>query len=267
MSRILYIAPTRAHESLIERGLAESMDLGNELDQISFKDGPMHVEYHYYEALMLPRLVQSIIRAEQLGYDAAVLGCFYDFGLHEGREVTNSMVVTAPCESSVLLAASLGDTFSILVGRQKWIPQMRTTVQAYGLASRLASFRSLGLGVLDYHEDEDITAARFEDAGRKAIEEDGAEVIILGCTASDGFYRHLQDRLQVPVIDAGIAAIKRAEHLVELRDAFGWSHSKIGGYEAPPQHEIDAWDLHSPESLADVEASWRRDGEPAPTAS
>jgi allantoin racemase len=253
----LYIAPLWVEERSFAEVDQAALNPGTELTAIGFNRGPRHLEYHYYETLVLPDLVRSIIAAEQQGYDAAIIGCFYDFGLEEGREVSQRMVITAPCESSILLAASLGHKFSIIVGRQKWIPQMHSNVARYGLESRLASFRTLDLGVPDYHKDENETARRFLAAGRQAIEQDGAEVLILGCTASAGFYQYLQGELGVPVIDAAIAAVKRAEHLVDMRDRFGWGISKIGGYESPPAYEIEEYglaDAYEPKDVTDV---WR----------
>jgi allantoin racemase len=258
MSRILYISPVKVDDAHFERDVEACARPGNVVDAIGLARGPRHVEYHYYETLVLTDVVHTIAEAERQGYDAAVIGCFYDFGLQEGREIAERMVVTAPCEASCLLAASLGSTFSIIVGRRKWIPQMRATVGAYGLASRLASFRTLDLGVLDYHADEAETERRFVAAGRRAIEEDGAEAIVLGCTASAGFFARLQEILGAPVIDAAIAAVKQAEHLIELRDRFGWSHSKIGGYESPPAHEIAAWNLREEFGAEEVTARWVR---------
>lgn len=258
MSKLLYIAPGPIGDDPVERGFRSCVREGTSLDAIGFARGPGHLEYAYYETLVLPDLVHTVMRAEEIGYDAAIIGCFYDLGLHACREMTQRMVITAPCESSILLAASLGDRFSIIVGRTKWIPQMRETVSAYGMASRLAGFRTLNFGVLDYHVDEARTARRFEEEARKAVEQDGAEIIILGCTASVGFARQLQDAIGVPVIDSGIAAIKHAEHLVEVRQSQALSHSKIGRYETPPQAEIDAWDLIPNGSLASVEDIWQR---------
>ncbi len=257
MSRILYIAPLRVDEPRGSSSLASTLRPETEMTSIGFRRGPRHLEYHYYETLVLPDLVHTFIEAERQGYDAAVVGCFYDFGLEEGREVTSNLVITAPCESSLLLAASLGHKFSIIVGRRKWIPQMHSNVVRYGLESRLASFRTIDLWVPQYHEDEEETARRFREQGRKAVQEDGAEVIVLGCTASAGFYRELQDELGVPVIDSAVAAVKRAEELVELRSRFGWSHSKIGGYETPPRTELDGWGLREQYEPLDVTELWR----------
>ena len=255
MARILYLAPVHVDHAGPSAVSADQLRPGNALTRLGFTRGPRHLEYHYYETLMLPDLLHTVVEAERQGYDAAVIGCFYDLGLQEGRELATRMVVTAPCESSLHLAATLGHRFSIIVGRRKWIPQMHDNVRRYGLESRLASFRTIDLGVPQYHEDEAETARRFYEAGRRAVEEDGAEVVVLGCTASVGFYAVLQQRLGVPVVDSAIAALKYAEHLVDLRDRFGWTHSKHGGYESPPDCELEGWGLraqYEPEDVCDL---------------
>ncbi len=140
---------------------------------------------------------------------------------------------------------------------------MKATVHHYGFGDRLASFQTLEFGVLDYHRDQQETTRRFIDAGRRAIDVDGAEVIVLGCTASAGFFRTLQDELGVPVIDSAIAAVKHAEHLIEVRDQFGWYTSKIGGYESPPTAEIEAWGLRDPVRDGDITETWVANRQPA----
>jgi allantoin racemase len=70
-----------------------------------------------------------------------------------------------------------------------------------------------------------------------AIQEDGAEVIILGCTVEAGFSRRLVQGLKVPVIDPVIVSFKYAELLGDLYNKLGLSHSKIYGYESPPKEE------------------------------
>lgn len=256
MARIAYIAPVKAEQSRTVGAFAGALRPENSLTALGFARGPLHLEYHYYETLVLPDLLHTLIALERWGYDAAVIGCFYDLGLQEGRELSQRLVVTAPCESSLLLAASLGHRFSIIVGRRKWIPQMQENVRRYGLESRLASFRAIDLWVPQYHADEAETARRFHEAGRRAIEEDGAEVLVLGCTASAGFYAELQAALGVPVIDSALAAVKHAEYLVELRDRFGWVHSKVGGYEAPPVRELEDWDLARQYGAETIQNLW-----------
>ncbi|RKL64034.1 hydantoin racemase [Thermoanaerobacteraceae bacterium SP2] len=205
--------------------------------------GPQHLEYHYYEALVLLDILNKIKKAEKDGYEAAIIGCFYDPGLREAREITKKMVVTAPAEASMHIASTLGHKFSIIVGRNKWVPKMMENVVNYGFKDRIASFKAVGLGVQDFHKDEKNTEMLLKRAAKEAVENDGAEVIILGCTMQFGFYKELQEYLGIPVIDAIFAPLKYAEFLMEIKNKFNWTHSKIGYYESPPIEEIKAWKL------------------------
>ena len=222
---------------------------------MSFPRGPNHVEFHYYESLLLLDILHAIKKGEKEGFDAAIIGCFYDPGLREAREITERMVVTAPAEASMHIASTLGHTFSIIVGRNKWIPAMHENVVKYGFKDRLASFKSVDLGVLDFMKDVNETNRRLTEAAREAVEKDRAEVIILGCTAQLGFYQELQNLLGVPVVDVAIAALKYAEFLVEIRDRFAWGHSKKYGYESPPLKEIEDWKIADQYGLGDL---WKK---------
>lgn len=242
--RILYINPvgTKVFDEEMKRILNEASD-GNEVEVLSLRRGPWHLEYHYYEALVLTDMLHLIKQAENEGYDACIIGCFYDPGLREAREITEKIVITAPAEATMLTACSLGDKFSIIVGRKKWIPQMMSNVVSYGLKDRLASFKAIEMGVLDFQKKHEETKRRQYEAAKEAVEKDGAEVIILGCTAEFGFWKYLQEKLRVPVLDAVITPLKYAEYLATLKAKFGWIHSKIGGYESPPMEEIEKWGL------------------------
>ena len=96
---------------------------------------------------------------------------------------------------------ALGNTFSILVGRRKWIPKMTENVRMYGLEHAMVSMRAVDLGVHDFQshaESED----RLMETGRRCVEEDGAEVPMRGCTAGFGFPGTMQEALGVPVPDS-----------------------------------------------------------------
>ena len=205
-------------------------------------DRPHHLEYHAYEALVVADIVRLSYQAANQ-YDAIVIGCFYDVGLREAREVSRRAVVTAPCQSATAIASNLGNTFSVLVGRRKWIPKMRENVHLYGHAHRLVSMRPVELGVHDFQVDHQRTCDSLLREGRKAVQEDGAEVLILGCTAEYGFHEQMQKELGVPVIDAVLAPFKYAEFLTELAGRFGWFPSRMWGSQAPPDEEVAEWGL------------------------
>lgn len=227
----------------IKKYLNEYKDRNTELEVRSLAVGPKHLEYQFYQAAAGAGILKEVLKAEKDGFDAVVTSCFDDPFLYPAREISKDIIVTAPGESSMHLASVLGSRFSVIVGRDKWIPQMRENVYKYGFGEKLASFRSLGLGVLDFHRDEELTLKKMKEEIRKSIEEDRAEVIILGCSMQFGFYRELQKEFKVPVIDSMIAGLKQAEYLLELKEKTGWSFSRRGLYERPPEKEMEDWKL------------------------
>ncbi|GGN21059.1 hypothetical protein GCM10009021_22900 [Halarchaeum nitratireducens] len=72
------------------------------------------------------------------------------------------------------------------------------------------------------------------EASERAIEEDGAEVICLGCAGMGKLDVELEAELPVPVIDSVGAAAVHAESLVQL----GKTTSKVLTYRSPEPKRI-----------------------------
>ncbi|GED31612.1 aspartate/glutamate racemase family protein [Brevibacillus centrosporus] len=246
-TRILYIDPICSDEDigLFASEFNQIVDSITTVDVVSIgnKPGPLHLEYNCYEVMVMPDIVRIVKQAEAAGYDAAIIGCFYDPALRACREISSKMSIVAPAEASLHIATTLGECVSIIVGRQKWIPEIKENVHKYGFSHKLASIKPLEMGVLDFQQDHQQTMNRIRAAAREAIERDGADIIVLGCTAELGFYRQLQDELGVPVIDVSLASVKYAEFLVNIKKNMSWSHSKKVGYQSPPEHEQKAFRL------------------------
>lgn len=202
--------------------------------------GFTNIEYRTYEALVTRGIIRATRQAAQEGFDALAIGCFYDTALLDAREISGQMAVTGPCIASCEIAASLSNRFGVIIGRNKWRQQMQANIHEYGHADRLCGLYSVGLGVDDFQKDHEETGRRLVAAGRKAVEEDGAEALILGCTMEIGFDREIERVLGVPVIDPSIAALKRAEYAAILRRDCGWLPSRFGSCEAPPEAELAA---------------------------
>jgi len=245
--RILYINPVRDDDPQEMAILTGVVDAQTQLEYRSLGTGPEHLQYKTYRAAILMQLVSMIKQAENEGFDAVIVGCFLDPGLEEGREITEDTLVVGPGEASTHIAVTLGNKFSVLVTHKNAIPEMEAHLKNRGLWDKLATFKSVEIGVLELQQDRQATLRRFREAAKEAIEKDGAEVIILGCTGAHGFFERLQQDLGVPVIDPGIAAVKYAEFLVEIKNRFGCKHSKVGGYETPPRDEILRWELGAAE--------------------
>ena len=245
--RILFINPLgiSAYDAPIAGLLAEIKAPSTTVDVVSLATVPAtsHLEYRAYSALIIADTIKVIREAAQQGYDGAVIGCFYDLALEDAREISSDMVVVAPCQASCQILSNLCNKFSILVGRQKWIDQMHDRVRYYGYEGSLASFRTLDMGVDDFQKDQAVTEERILETARRAVEEDHAEGIILGCTAEFGFFQKVQEEVGVPVIDAVFASFKMAEYLAGLKKQLGWSPSRLWSCQPPPEDEIRKFDL------------------------
>jgi allantoin racemase len=92
--------------------------------------------------------------------------------------------------------------------------------------------------VLDLEKGRDEFVGRMLEKAVEAIEEDGAHVIVLGCTGLAGLDEQVKSGLlhaghDVPVIDPAGISLKLAEALIDA----GLSHSKRT-YPTPPEKQI-----------------------------
>jgi len=196
-------------------------------------------------------IVQNAYRAEKNGYDAFIIGCAMDAGLQEARGLVNIPVVAAT-ESASHLASILGNKFSIITLEPSGVKQLKNIVQSYGLGDKLASVRFPSSFI--EHEPYELMSGGEEGERKfveiataemsKAVAEDGAEALILGCTCGGSLLtvRGIFNIDGAPVIDPVVAVIKTAETLVELQKACGISVCKASIYGAP----LPGWEKEVP---------------------
>ena len=243
MARILWINPvgTDADDASMGAEMRAEAAPTTRVDVCSLPGaGPQHLEWNALSA-MVAGPTMGVIRwaSEQRRYDAAVIGCFYDPFLRGARELAGPMAVTAPAEACLHIAATVGERVSILVGRRKWIPEMHENVVKYGFGGHLASFRVLDMGVDEFQADPETTRQRILAEADSAVRADRADAVVLGCTMEFGFYREVQEKIGVPVIDAVTAPLRYAEFLATLGADHGWRTSRGGGYDSVPPRELE----------------------------
>jgi allantoin racemase len=84
---------------------------------------------------------------------------------------------------------------------------------------------------------------RISQEIQRALEEDRAEAIVLGCAGMTDLAQALSRQHGVPVLDGVACAVKVAEGLVTL----GVKTSKIGGYAAPiSKRYTGQFEIYSP---------------------
>src|SRR6516164_460805 len=178
----------------------------------TLSDGPFGIESQEdVEQVTLPlrRLVEQDNAA-----DAFVIACFSDPGLHVCREATRRPVFGIN-ECGVLTALARGERFGIVAIAAKSVARHRRYLRQMGLADRLAGERPLEMSIAKTASGAG-TLARMEAIGRELVEQDGADVIVLGCAGMARHRRPLEEALGVPVIDPTQAAVAMAIGAVQV---------------------------------------------------
>ena len=186
---------------------------GPSIDCLTLKDGPPGIETQRHVDSVVGPLC-DLIEREGNNTDAFVIACFSDPGLHSARETTTRPVMGIS-ESGITTALTLGEKFGIIAILPKGITRHKRYIRQMGLEGRLAGDRAIGVGVTGLSAEEEVES-RMTAVGRKLIEEDGADTLIMGCAGMARYRHRLEDTLGVPVIDPSQAAVADAIAAVRL---------------------------------------------------
>ncbi|MBM4456357.1 MAG: hypothetical protein FJ011_01120 [Chloroflexi bacterium] len=195
--------------------------------------GPETLESYYDESLAAPHILAAVRQAHEDGYDAIVLAAFCDPAIEAVKEISTIPVYTLE-ETAFSVALLLGNKFSILTEKKHKESVKRQHVRKYGLESRFASVRALNMSVAEITADPERVKQVGREVMRRMIQEDGAEVIILGCASMTGYADELERDLGAAILDPIVVTYKVAEALTEA----GVRHSKIGLYATPAPKKI-----------------------------
>ena len=233
--RIFVINPNTSESMTdhIRRELEKVKGPDTELTVVNPEHGPASIESAYDEMLAGPPTLELVRQANREGYDAVILACFSDPALDAAKEISEIPVIGIE-EASMHLAAMLGHKFSITTAFRSRVPTRDLHVRLRGVESAYASTLVLNMSVLEMDTHPERAKSRILDLARQAVEEEGVEVIILGCAGLAGYAEDVERELGVVVLDPTSVALKIAEALVAL----GLRHSKIGRFAQPPVKEI-----------------------------
>lgn len=215
---------------------------GTEILALNPAAGPVSIEGHYDEAFCLPGLLEETRKGVAAGADAVVVACFDDPGLDACREIVDVPVVGI-CEAAMAAASMVGHGFAVVSTLERAIPIIEALALKYGFERHCKRVRAASIPVLALEEEGGGAAAKVREQVLVAIDEDGAEAVLLGCAGMTDLADALTEETGVPVIDGVAAAVKFAEALVGL----GLKTCKRGAY-APPRVKPYTGDMarHAP---------------------
>ena len=195
---------------------------GTEIEVFIANSGVPYVESSYELHRTEVAVAEKVVEVADAGFDGVVGTAFLDNGLDAARELVDIPVV-GPAKTTLYLAATLADRFAIVMaagdlGKHAW-----ARAKLAGVVDRVVAIPTLEVTVAEFFRQPVRAVALTSEAGRRAVDEHGAQALLLGCGATTGLAAAVSAQLGVPVLDPGLVALKYAEMLVEL----GLSHSKL----------------------------------------
>lgn len=210
---------------------------GTEIVPLTPAFGPSGVDTAFESLLSSVAVMDAVVRFEG-PYDAVILGGFGEHGRDGLQELTEVPVLDI-AECSAQVAMLLGRTYSVVTTLQRSVPAISDRLLLAGLKDRCASVRATGLATLDLESDPRRAFDAVVEQARRAVLDDHAEVICLGCGGMAGLEAAISGELGVPVVDGVAAAVALAEALVRM----GLRTSKVGTYAPPGPKTITGWPL------------------------
>ena len=216
MDKILVINPNSTEA--VTRGIDEAcaplrMSGGPAIDCVTQKEGPPGIETQQHVDGVISPLLSLVLQNEKQ-YAAFVVACYSDPGLHSLREATKKPVLGIS-ECGILTALTLGQKFGVIAILRQSIPRHLRYVGALGVTERLAGELPVGLGVTEL-ADEAKTFGRMVEVAKALRDQQGANVIVMGCAGMARYRKPLQDEIGIPVVEPTQAAVAMAIGRVRL---------------------------------------------------
>ena len=189
---------------------------GTPIRCLTLSEGPPGIEtQRQADFVVSPMLELAAAQDDAAGF---VIACFGDPGLYALRDQTTLPVVGIQ-EAAVMTALTLGQRFGVIAILRASVQRHLRGFGAMGVLDRLAGDRPLGLGVADL-ADADKSLNAMIDTGRMLRDEDGADVLIMGCAGMAGYRAEIESETGLPVVEPSQAAVGMAL----TRIALGLSH-------------------------------------------
>ncbi len=215
--KILIVNPNSSQEmtTSIRQEMERIRRADTKVTVVRVGEAPPSISSVSDEVLAAPGVVRHVHRAAAEGCDAAIIACFSDPGLAASREAAGIPVLGIQ-ETTLHVVASLGRKFTVLTPLAHRVSNRVRDVELLGLTRFLASVRALELSVAETDGDPRRTKERIVQVSRRAIAEDGAEAIVLGCAGMVGYSEELEGKLGIPVLDPTTVTFKVCEGLGEV---------------------------------------------------
>ena len=161
--------------------------------------------------------VHAMAREHLSDHDGVILGVSMDTALASLRKMVRVPVV-GMAQAGLTAACMLSDKVAGLTLGAQMVPLYEALTEDYGFAARVVRWRALEIPAAFVQEGPDAGSAdQLVKACDDLIARDGAGAILLCGAVLSGYGRMIAPRLDVPVVDAIVAATLQTMVLVRLQ--------------------------------------------------
>ena len=244
--RICVINPFGGSEFYGIENLSKSARPDTEFDFVNIADSyPLkNNQWLYFRYMCTDGTLEKVMEAEKNGYDAVFISCNLDIGLYEARQLVD-IPVTATLESAALIAHMMGASYSLITVDYQNGKIQEDMLERYGLIKHFASQRPFGIDANDLYPDKISAGDVIEsvlNTAKICVDEDGAEVVIPGCTLAGSILTHevsdVESRIGAPVLDGMVTGFKMAEMMADMKASGIPTISRKGWFEKPPASDF-----------------------------
>lgn len=197
---------------------------GTEILAINPAVGPASIQGYYDIAACMTGLLAEAENHHDV--DAVVIACFDDTGVDALRCMFDGPVIGIG-EAAYHAASMISTRFSVVTTMSRSLAGLEANINRYGFGIRCGGLRATDIPVLELENGG--AASLIEAEVGRAIENDRADCIVLGCAGMADLRESLSRKFEIPVIDGIASAVGFAETLVNV----GLKTSKSGAYAKP----------------------------------
>lgn len=211
---VVNVNTTQSMTDAIEAKARKVAAAGTEIVALTPKFGAESVEGNFESYLCAVGVMDAVMSYPQ-PFDAVIQAGYGEHGREGLQELLNVPVIDIT-EAAAIFAMMLGRKYSVVTTLDRSVPLIEDRLKLAGLDARCASVRASGLAVLELENRPEKAVQAIVEQVQKAVQDDHAEVICLGCGGMSGLEQAVKTHAGVPVVDGVAAAVGMAESLVRL---------------------------------------------------
>lgn len=204
--RLIVPANTSSFNQSMRDAVAPILTPDVELDVTNISGGIPHIESQTDFAINTPYVIELAKKSQAEGYQGIFVSDFDFCGVEPSRENV-SIPVIGGFRPSALTAISLSEKVGLITIVDSVVPMQEEHFRNFGILNNLACILPTNIPVKDINADKHKTIEKIYTLAVQAIDEHGAQSIILGCTGfigvADPVAQMLYERYQayIPVLD------------------------------------------------------------------